>query len=40
MQWPPDGIKPYYYDDHTCIIHGDCREILPLLDPVDLVLTL
>ena len=27
--WPPTGIRPYYLDDHCCIIHGDCREILP-----------
>lgn len=25
--------------DRQTIIHGDCREVLPLLDPVDLVLT-
>lgn len=29
-----------YYDDGRCVIyHGDCREILPTLDPVDMVLT-
>lgn len=29
-----------YYDDGTCVIyHGDCREILPSLPLVDLVLT-
>lgn len=29
-----------YYDDGTCVIyHGDCREVLPGLDPVDLVIT-
>lgn len=37
--WPPTGIKPYYYDESVCIIHGDCREILPELPKVDLVLT-
>ncbi len=37
--WPPAGIKPYYVDDACCIIHGDCREILPTLPKVDLVLT-
>lgn len=34
------GVKPYYEDKWVCIIHGDCREILPQLDiKVDLVLT-
>lgn len=30
---------PYYDHDGITIYHGDCREILPHLDPVDLVLT-
>lgn len=32
-------LKPYYQDDWATIYHGDCREILPQLEPVDLVLT-
>jgi len=33
--------KPYYGDEWVCIVHGDCREILPLLPDksIDLVLT-
>jgi len=30
---------PYYQDEHSTIYCGDCRDILPLLDPVDLVMT-
>lgn len=32
-------MQPYYEQDGITIYHGDCREILPYLDPVDLVLT-
>lgn len=31
--------RPYYQDDYCTIYNADCREILPLLEPVDLVLT-
>jgi len=30
---------PYYDDGQITIYHGDCREVLPTLGPVDLVLT-
>ena len=32
-------MKPYYQEAGITIWHGDCREILPALEPVDLVLT-
>jgi len=32
-------VVPYYQDDAVQIFHGDCREILPDLPKVDLVLT-
>lgn len=31
--------EPYYSDEHVTLFHGDCRTILPQLQPVDLVLT-
>lgn len=31
--------KPYYEDDSCTIYHGDCREILPEIGAVDLLLT-
>ena len=38
-QWPPAGVDWYYSDGYTAIAHGDCRDILPHLPKVDLVLT-
>lgn len=32
-------MEPYYEKDGIVIYHGDCREILPTLEPVNLVLT-
>jgi site-specific DNA-methyltransferase (adenine-specific) len=32
-------MTPYYQENGITIYHGDCREILPTLEPVDLVLT-
>lgn len=31
--------RPYYEEPGITIYHGDCRDILPHLEPVDLVLT-
>lgn len=32
-------MQPYYQDASVTIYHGDCREVLPTLAPIDLVLT-
>ena len=34
-----EGMKPYYQDESVTIYNADCREVLPTLDKVDLVLT-
>jgi site-specific DNA-methyltransferase (adenine-specific) len=33
------SVQPYWDDGRVTIYHGDCREVLPELAPVDLVLT-
>ena len=33
------AINPYYQDEAVTIYHGDCRDILPSLPKVDLVIT-
>lgn len=32
-------MKPYYQDDFVQIFLGDCRDILPTLEPVDMIFT-
>lgn len=32
-------MTPYYQEKGITIYHGDCRDVLPTLEPVDLVLT-
>lgn len=32
-------MTPYYSEDGITIYHADCREVLPFLDPADLLLT-
>ena len=33
------GVTPYFRDEAVVIYHADCRDILPLMPKVDLVLT-
>jgi DNA modification methylase len=35
----PVGLRPYYEQDGITIYHADCAQVLPFLDPVDLLLT-
>ncbi len=35
----PNGLKAYWSDGERHIIHGDCREVLPMLGTFDLLLT-
>jgi len=30
---------PYYRDDQVTLYHGDCRELLPAMPAVDVVIT-
>jgi DNA modification methylase len=32
-------VKPYYSDELVTLYHGDCREIIPSLERVDVVIT-
>jgi len=31
--------EPYYQDDHATLYMGDCRDVLPGLEPADLIVT-
>jgi site-specific DNA-methyltransferase (adenine-specific) len=39
MGGPVSRPAPYYQDESVVIYHGDCREILPSLAPLDLIVT-
>jgi len=32
-------VNPYYDKDGITLYHGDCREILPQIEPVDVIIT-
>jgi site-specific DNA-methyltransferase (adenine-specific) len=32
-------MTPYYQDSHVTLYHGDCRELLPMIGNVDVVVT-
>ncbi len=32
-------MKPYYEDESVQIYHGDCREVLPTLEPMDVLIS-
>src|SRR5690606_22666813 len=35
----PTAMTPYYDDGRCVIYHGDCRDVLPDIPPVDVVIT-
>ena len=35
----PNKLRPFYDEAGITIYHGDCAQVLPFLDPVDLLLT-
>jgi len=37
--WSDRLVTPYFQDEYVTLYHGDCREVLPGLACVDLVLT-
>jgi len=32
-------MKPFYEDEQATLYHADCRDVLPELEPIDLILT-